>query len=45
MTMADAASRGPWLAHDEFQMDFSTYAYILPRYMTIHYPNSGLVNT
>ena len=45
MTMADAGSRGPWLAHDEFQMDFSTYAYILSRYMTIHYPNSGLVNT
>ena len=45
MTMADAGSRGPWLAHDEFQMDFQTYAYILSRYMPIHYPNSGLVNT
>ena len=45
MIMADAGSHGPWLDHDEFQMDFQTYAYILSRYMTIHYPNSGLVNT
>ena len=45
MTMADAGSRGPWLAHDEFQMDFATYAYILSRYITFHFPNSGLVNT
>ena len=45
MSMADAGSRGPWLLQDKFQMDFDTYVYILSRYIPIHYPNSGLVNT
>ena len=31
MQMADAGSRGPWLALDEFQMDFSSYLALLER--------------
>ena len=31
MQMADAGSRGPWLALDEFQMDFNSYLALLER--------------
>ena len=33
MHMADAGSRGPWLAQDEFQMDFKCYVDLLERYL------------
>ena len=28
MVTADLGSRGPWMEQDEFQMDFSTYAFL-----------------
>ena len=31
MREVDAGSRGPWLLHDEFKLDFDSYAQIMPR--------------